>query len=134
MDKDTAVPNELMLYCIKNCRTGFYWSNVSGWGRVAEMTLFPHTEKVRYESLPLDGKWHSISSFNAMIKLKEYEDMLNTLREDAFEALNGNWDRDDEGFAAQIESIDHALGRYKALLEDMDDGEEDGTIPGHLAT
>jgi hypothetical protein len=55
---------------------------------------------------------------NMRDKLKEAVALLKTLREDAKLALSGDWDKSEEGFRAQIESID----KFLDSLDKKDDG------------
>ena len=59
------------------------------------------------DKLPMDMTTLDSSVFDDVIK--PLISTLNTLREDAEMALNGEWDKTDSGFEAQIDLIDMVL-------------------------
>jgi hypothetical protein len=80
-----------------------------------EQTKIKYTEQIKdilidmamNDTLPLDMTTLDSSVFDKVIE--PLISTLNTLREDAEMALNGEWDRTDGGFKAQIILIDDVL-------------------------
>ena len=80
-----------------------------------EKTMINYTEQIKdilvamtvEDKLPMDMTTLDSSVFDDVIK--PLISTLNTLREDAEMALNGEWDKTDSGFEAQIDLIDMVL-------------------------
>jgi len=80
-----------------------------------EQTKIKYTEQIKDilvamamdDTLPLDMTTLDSSVFDKVVE--PLISALNTLREDAEMALNGEWDRTDGGFEAQIILIDNVL-------------------------
>jgi hypothetical protein len=56
----------------------------------------------------------SIANARLIALTPEMFEELQTLRRCCLEALNGDWDRGDDGFVAMLESIDALLGKATA--------------------
>jgi hypothetical protein len=80
-----------------------------------EQTIMNYTEQIKdilvamaiEDKLPMDMTTLDSSVFDKV--LEPLVSTLNTLREDAEMALNGEWDKTDSGFEAQITLIDMVL-------------------------
>lgn len=84
--------------------------------RAVTARLYSYQERVEFrEPLPTKGEWEKLSLYSALIKLKEYQGVLAALQKDAIAALDGEWDKGDEGFETQIESVSYVLGYEPSL-------------------